>query len=87
MENVSGKLDSFTLSDVLNSLNVPAEEPRRGKRSQQTAALESGSNVVPREMARMAGAGAGASAGGGRGGGGDANYAGYLSNCRQINDL
>ena len=25
-----------------------------GKRSQQTAALESGSNVVPREMARMA---------------------------------
>ena len=83
MENVSGKLDSFTLSDVLDSLNVPAEEPRRGKRSQQTAALESGSNVVPREMARMVG-----------GGGLEAvqaentgNYAGYLNNCRQINDL
>ena len=81
VENVSGKLDSFTLSDVLDSLNVPPEEPRRGKRSQQTAALESGSNVVPREMARM---GAG-------GGGGDTNntttYAAYLNNCRQINDL
>ena len=88
VENVSGKLDSFTLSDVLDSLNVqpglqPTEEPRRGKRSQHTAALESGSNVVPREMARMVG-----------GGGLEAvqaentgNYAGYLNNCRQMNDL
>ena len=80
VENISGKLDSVTLSDVLDSLNVPPEEPRRGKRSQQTAALESGSNVVPREMARMGGVG---------GGGPDntATYAGYLNNCRQINDL
>ena len=74
MENVSGKLDSFTLSDVLDSLNVPAEEPRRGKRSQQTAALESGSNVVPREMARLGGENSG-------------SYASYLNNCGQINDL
>ena len=80
MENVSGKLDSFTLSDVLDSLNVPPEEPRRGKRSQQTAALESGSNVVPREMARMGGVG-------GVGTDNTATYAGYLNNCRQINDL
>ena len=80
LENVSGKLDSFTLSDVLDSLNVPPEEPRRGKRSQQTAALESGSNVVPREMARIGGGGGGASDN-------TANYAGYLNNCRQMNDL
>ena len=80
VENVSGKLDSFTLSDVLDSLNVPPEEPRRGKRSQQTAALESGSNVVPREMARMGGVG-------GIGTDNTATYAGYLNNCRQINDL
>ena len=80
VENVSGKLDSFTLSDVLDSLNVPPEEPRRGKRSQQTAALESGSNVVPREMARMGGGGGGVPDN-------SANYAGYLTNCRQMNDL
>ena len=80
MENVSGKLDSFTLSDVLDSLNVPPEEPRRGKRSQQTAALESGSNVVPREMARMGGGGGGVPDN-------SSNYAGYLNNCRQMNDL
>merc|ERR1712227_665514 len=61
IENVSGKLESFSLSDAIETslnmqgMNAPQEEPRpRGKRSQQTAALESGSNVVPREMARMA---------------------------------
>ena len=83
VENVSGKLDSFTLSDVLDSLNVPPEEPRRGKRSQQTAALESGSNVVPREMARMGGGG-GLDIGPADSSG---HYASYLNNCSQINHL
>ena len=67
-----------------------------GKRSQQTAALESGSNVVPREMARMA---SGQVSGGGLldtpdcsgqiGGqaGSNGHMSGYLNNCRQINDL
>ena len=84
VENVSGKLESFNLSDVLDldTLNVPPqsqEEPRRGKRSQQTAALESGSNVVPREMARMGG-GAGLETG-------DNTGHFYLTNCSQINNL
>merc|ERR1719219_839669 len=57
VENLSGKLDSFSLSDAIEaSLNMqapPEEQRSRGKRSSQTAALESGSKVVPREMARM----------------------------------
>ena len=74
IENVSGKLESFSLSDAIETslymqgMTAPASEPRRGeqsyteltltlgitgKRSQQTAALESGSNVVPREMSRL----------------------------------
>merc|ERR1712126_347740 len=104
IENVSGKLESFSLSDAIEtSLNMqgmhaPLEEHRpRGKRSQQTAALESGSNVVPREMARMASGQV--SAGGGLldtpdcsgqiGGqaGSNGHMSGYLNNCRQINDL
>ena len=71
-----------------------------GKRSQQTAALESGSNVVPREMARLGSGQVGAGAGGGlldtpdcsgqiSGGqpGNTGHMSGYLNNCRQINDL
>merc|ERR1711976_206734 len=69
MDHLSGKLDNLvfldnmSMSDVLDptkyqentyaDMQAPAQEPRRGKRSQQTAALESGSNVVPRELARM----------------------------------
>ena len=69
-----------------------------GKRSQQTAALESGSNVVPREMARLGSGQVGAGGGlldtpdcsGQISGGQPANtghMSGYLNNCRQINDL
>jgi len=105
IENVSGKLESFSLSDAIEtSLNMqgmhaPQEEPRpRGKRSQQTAALESGSNVVPREMARLGSGQVGAGGGlldtpdcsGQISGGQPANtghMSGYLNNCRQINDL
>ena len=59
IENVSGKLESFSLSDAIETslymqgMAAPASESRKGKRSQQTAALESGSNVVPREMSRL----------------------------------
>ena len=69
-----------------------------GKRSQQTAALESGSNVVPREMARMASGQVGGGGGlldtpdcsgqiGGGQPGNTGHMSGYLNNCRQINDL
>ena len=69
-----------------------------GKRSQQTAALESGSNVVPREMARLHSGQVGGSlldtpncSGQISGGGGTSADTGimnnYLSNCRQLNDL
>jgi hypothetical protein len=57
VENLSGKLDSFSLSDAIDaSLNMQGEVvevSRHGKRSSRTAALESGSNIVPREMARL----------------------------------
>jgi len=57
VRNLSGKIESFSLSDAIEaSLNmqVPAEEQRSHcKRSSKTARLESGSNIVPREMARL----------------------------------
>jgi len=58
VENLSGKIENFSLSDAIDaslSMAAPYEEPRpgRGKRSQAVAALESGSAVVPREMARL----------------------------------
>merc|ERR1719233_1693244 len=57
VENLSGKLDSFSLSDAIEaSLNMqapPEEQRSHGKRSSQTAALESGSKVVPREMPQI----------------------------------
>jgi len=57
VENLSGKIESFSLSDAIEaSLNMqgPIDEQRsNGKRSSKTAKLESGSNIVPREMARL----------------------------------
>jgi len=58
VENLSGKVESFSLSDAieasLNMVENPVDEQRScGKRSSKTAALESGSNIVPREMARL----------------------------------
>merc|ERR1712123_471989 len=57
VENLSGKIEGFSLSDAIEaSLNmqIPVHEQRSyGKRSSKTAALESGSNIVPREMARL----------------------------------
>merc|ERR1739844_607411 len=58
VENLSGKVESFSLSDAIEaSLNMEspagAEQRSCGKRSSKTAALESGSNIVPREMARL----------------------------------
>jgi len=95
IENVSGKLESFSLSDAIETslymqgMTAPAaSESRRGKRDQKTAALESGSNVVPREMSRLHS---------GQLGGGlldTPNCSGqmpgadsFLQNCRQVNDL
>lgn len=98
IENVSGKLLSFSLSDAIETslymqgMTAPASEPRRGKRSQQTAALESGSNVVPREMSRLH---SGQLGGGlldtpncsGQISGPDTHHNTFLQNCRQVNDL
>jgi len=57
VQNLSGKIESFSLSDAIEaSLNMqgPLDEHRlNGKRSSKTAKLESGSNIVPREMARL----------------------------------
>jgi len=56
VENLSGKIESFSLSDAIEaSLNMqgPIEQRSNGKRSSKTAKLESGSNIVPREMARL----------------------------------
>jgi len=100
IEHLSGKLENFNIGDHLSlsevidlqntldmqqGMHAPVQEPRRGKRSQQTAALESGSNVVPRELARM---------------GSEqlntpncsdqinnTNMSEFLKNCKQINDL
>jgi len=92
VQNLSGKLDSFSLSDAIEaSLNMqaPAEEQRsRGKRSSQTAALESGSNVVPREMARMQPSLDTPDVSQQLNTPNDSlNLASFLTNCRQINDL
>lgn len=95
IENVSGKLESFSLSDAIETslymqgMTAPAaSESRRGKRSQQTAALESGSNVVPREMSRLHSGQLGAGLldtpnCSGQMAGPDS----FLQNCRQVNDL
>jgi len=95
IENISGKIESFSLSGVLETsldymqgmegMQPPVQEPRRGKRGPKDAALESGSNVVPREMPRL---------------GSEqlntpncsdqinsSNMNGFLRNCSQINDL
>merc|ERR1719219_3248404 len=57
VENLSGKVESFSLSDAieasLNMENTVDDQRSCGKRSSKTAALESGSNIVPREMARL----------------------------------
>eukprot|EP00090_Calanus_glacialis_P007777 TRINITY_DN16235_c0_g1_i1.p1 TRINITY_DN16235_c0_g1~~TRINITY_DN16235_c0_g1_i1.p1 ORF type:complete len:633 (-),score=136.14 TRINITY_DN16235_c0_g1_i1:44-1942(-) len=92
VENLSGKVECFSLSDVIEtSLNIqaPAEEQRsRGKRSSKTAALESGSNVVPREMARLQSSLETPDTSQQLNTPNDSlNLANYLTNCRQINDL
>ena len=51
VDNLSGKIESTHLDD-----NPPARDgstTSKGKRSQKDAALESGSNVVPRQMDRQ----------------------------------
>jgi len=57
VENLSGKIESFSLSDAIEaSLNMQGplvDQRSNGKRSSKTAKLESGSNIVPREMARL----------------------------------
>jgi hypothetical protein len=57
VENLSGKIESFSLSDAIEaSLNMQGPlvgQRSNGKRSSKTAKLESGSNIVPREMARL----------------------------------
>merc|ERR1712083_399803 len=57
VRNLSGKIESFSLSDAIKASitwQVPAEEQRSHcKRSSKTARLESGSNIVPREIARL----------------------------------
>jgi len=108
IENVSGKLESFSLSDAIEtSLNMqgvqgvqgvqvmqaPTQEPRKkGKREAREAALESGSNVVPREMARISSSGQVNNGGlldtpncSGQITGEASSY--NLNNCRQLNDL
>jgi len=92
VENLSGKIDSFSLSDAIEaSLNMqaPVEEQRsRGKRSSQTAALESGSKVVPREMARMQSSLDTPDVSQQLNTPNDSlNLARFLNNCGQINDL
>jgi len=92
VENLSGKIESFSLSEAIEaSLNMqaPVEEQRsRGKRSSQTAALESGSNVVPREMARLQSSLDTPDVSQQLNTPNDSlNLASFLNNCRQINDL
>jgi len=92
VENLSGKIDSFFLSDAIETclnMQAPAEDQRsRGKRSSQTAALESGSNVVPREMARLHSSLDTPDVSQNLNTPNDSmNLANFLSNCRQINDL
>ena len=92
VENLSGKLDSFSLSDAIEaSLNMqapPEEQRSRGKRSSQTAALESGSKVVPREMPRMQSSLDTPDVSQKLSTPNDSlNLASFLNNCRQINDL
>eukprot|EP00092_Neocalanus_flemingeri_P072450 GFUD01089190.1.p1 GENE.GFUD01089190.1~~GFUD01089190.1.p1 ORF type:complete len:634 (+),score=159.38 GFUD01089190.1:253-2154(+) len=92
VQNLSGKIESFSLSEAIEaSLNMqaPVEEQRsRGKRTQQTAALESGSNVVPREMARLQSSLDTPDVSQQLNTPNDSlNLASYLNNCRQINDL
>eukprot|EP00092_Neocalanus_flemingeri_P014538 GFUD01015685.1.p1 GENE.GFUD01015685.1~~GFUD01015685.1.p1 ORF type:complete len:643 (+),score=175.31 GFUD01015685.1:94-2022(+) len=57
VENLSGKIEGFSLADAIEAslnMHVPVDEQRScGKRSSKSAALESGSNIVPREMARL----------------------------------
>ena len=57
VENLSGKILSFSLSDAIEAslnMHVLVDEQRPcSKRSSKTADLESGSNIVPREMARL----------------------------------
>merc|ERR1719422_2166023 len=96
IENISGKIESFSLSGVLETsldyiqgmegMQPPVQEPRKaGKRGKEEANLESGSNLIPREMRRM---------------GSEQlntpncsdqinsnNINGYLRNCPQVNDL
>ena len=89
---MSGKIESFSLSEAIEaSLNMqaPAEEQRsRGKRSSKTAALESGSNVVPREMARLQSSLDTPDVSQQLNTPNDSlNLASFLNNCRQINDL
>merc|ERR1719334_360987 len=91
--NLSGKIDSFSLSDAIEaSLNMQApvaeEQRTRGKRSSQTAALESGSNVVPREMARMQSSIDTPDVSQQLHTPNDSmNLANFLNNCKQMNDL
>jgi len=94
VENLSGKIEGFSLSDAIEaSLNMhnPVHEQRSyGKRSSKTAALESGSNIVPREMARLQ---VSSSLDTPNNSGhlntpcDSTNLASFLNNCSKINDL
>merc|ERR1711971_258224 len=94
VQNLSGKIESFSLSDAIEaSLNMQvhaADQRSGGKRSSRTAKLESGSNIVPREIARLH---VSNSIDTPNNSGqintpcDSATLASFLTNCRQMNDL
>jgi len=94
VENLSGKIESFSLSDAIEaSLNMQVhvtDQRSYGKRSSRTAKLESGSNIVPREIARLHVSNSidTPNVSGQINTPCDStNLASFLTNCRQMNDL
>jgi len=94
VQNLSGKIESFSLSDAIEaSLNMQvhaADQRSGGKRSSRTAKLESGSNIVPCEIARLHVSNSIDTpnvSGQINTPCDSATLASFLTNCRQMNDL